>query len=139
MTFIAQPKKEGETKECPNCKKTIVARLKEYKDFPSKIQWQNEKETKAHYDKDGNCKGGMDDFEGDVITTKTTLETTTTETIPDYLPDDDKDHIKKTAQTLWHIRCTVETTIKDLEVNPNGGMIWEMTKIIYDELYGDKK
>ena len=148
MTFITQPTKEGETKDCPNCGAKLIARLKVYKDYDDKIQWQNEKETKAHYDKDGNCNGITtsgtvhipETTTQGTITQETTLETNTANNIQtDYLTDDTKKSIKDTAETLWYIRIQVEQTIKDLEVNPHGGMIWEMSKIIYDELYGDKK
>ncbi len=43
--------------ECPNCGNTLVSRLKEYKDYDNKIQWQDQDKTKAHFDKNGNCKG----------------------------------------------------------------------------------
>lgn len=57
MTFIVQPKTEGQTMNCPNCDGLLVARLKEYKYFTSKIQWQDKDQTKAHFDKYGGCKG----------------------------------------------------------------------------------
>ena len=58
MAFIVAPKTEGESKECPECKVKLVGRLTDYKGrFPDKLQWQTETERKAHYDKDGNCKG----------------------------------------------------------------------------------
>lgn len=147
MTFITQPKKEGEIKDCPNCGAKLIARLKVYKDYDDKIQWQNEKETKAHYDKDGNCNGITTSGTAHIpetttqgtITQETTLETTTTPIQTDYLEDDQKKIIKHSAESLWYIRIQVEQTIKDLEVNPNMGMIWQMTEIIYNELYGDKK
>lgn len=132
MTFIVAPTKEGETKKCPECDLEIIGRLTDYKGrFPDKLQWQTLEPRKAHYDKDGNCKG-VDCFEGDVVTTKSTVDLAT-------LDGFDVDAIKNTAKTLWHIRIQVEQTINALEVTPNGGMIWEMTKIIYKELYGDKK
>ena len=57
MPFITQPTEEGEKMKCPNCGQELISRLKEYKDFPSKIQWQDKEQTKAHFDKNGNCKG----------------------------------------------------------------------------------
>jgi len=132
--FVEQPTKEGEAKDCPNCGKPLVARLKVYKDWPDKVIWQNKEDTEAHYTKDGNCKG----------------ETPKEEPKPDNkkqteLPKDatlSVEHeriISTKARLLWRIRLQVEATIKALESDPNGGMIWEMTKIIYQELYGDKK
>jgi len=57
MPFITQPTEEGEKKKWPNCGPDLISRLKESKDFPSKIQWQDKEQTKAHFDKTGNCKG----------------------------------------------------------------------------------
>jgi len=58
MTFIVQPTEEGETQKCPNCDVDLVGRLSDYKGrFQDKLQWQSKSERKAHYDKNGNCKG----------------------------------------------------------------------------------
>jgi len=138
LTFITQPKKEGACTNCPECKTELIGRLTDYKGkYADKLQWQDKDSRKAHYDKDGNCKGSVDGFEGDVTTQESTEETTTVDL--STLDKFDANAIKNTAITLWHIRMRVESTIKALEVKPNGGMIWEMTKIIYSELYGDKK
>lgn len=147
MTFIKQPEKEGESKECPNCGDNIVARLKVYKDYPDKIQWQDAKETKAHYDKDGNCKTKTQDTEIDptldiqetTVETSSNIEEANIEPISEENKLDESKTISEKAQLLWMIRLQVESTIKDLEKSPNGGMIWEMTKIIYQEVYGDKE
>jgi len=57
-SYIVQPKKEGETIDCPNCGKPIISRLAVYPKNPewNKIIWQELDETKAHYDNKGNCK-----------------------------------------------------------------------------------
>ena len=107
MTFITQPKKEGETKDCPNCGGKLVARLKVYKDYDDKIQWQNEKETTAHYDKDGNCKGITTSGTADVpetttqstITQKNTAETTTGES--PLANNDDIAYIKNKVDLMF--------------------------------------
>lgn len=59
MTKLPTPKAEGDKMTCPDCGLPIVARLKSYKDnvYTAYVQWQNEKETKAHKTKDGDCKG----------------------------------------------------------------------------------
>lgn len=59
MTKLPTPKSEGDKMDCPDCNMPLVARLKTYKDnaFPAYVQWQDEKETKAHKTKDGNCNG----------------------------------------------------------------------------------
>jgi len=46
----------GDSKMCVACGKTIVCRMTAYADYPNKPQWQNEGDTKAHYDKTGKCK-----------------------------------------------------------------------------------
>ena len=137
MTFITQPKKEGETKTCPNCDNTIVGRLKEYKDYPSKIQWQNEKETKAHYDKDGNCAGTIITQESTVETTNSTV----TEDLPslDFLDTPTKNLISNETLLLYHIRNQVESTIKKYEVDPHGGMIGQFTELIWKKYFGAKE
>ena len=70
MPFITQPKVEGQKMDCPNCGQEVISRLKEYKDFPSKIQWQDKEQTKAHFDKNGACKGQQDTSE----TTQSTMQ-----------------------------------------------------------------
>jgi len=57
-SYIVQPKKEGETKDCPNCGKPIISRLAVYPKNPewNKIIWQELDKTMAHYDNKGNCK-----------------------------------------------------------------------------------
>jgi len=66
MVFITQPTKEGETKECPNCKVDLVSRLSDYRGrFPDKILWQSKSERKAHYDKNGNCNKESDISNGE--------------------------------------------------------------------------
>ncbi len=129
MTFIVQPTKEGETKECPTCNVSLIARLTDYKGrFPDKLQWQQSSERKAHYDKDGNCNS----------TTPVPESKPETVTKPTLFDGPDKEKIAKKAILLWNIRCEVELAVKTVEVNPNGGMVWEMTKIIYDEFYRSK-
>ena len=57
MTFIVQPKKEGETKECDSCGMDLVGRWTDYKGkWEDKLQWQTIEPRKAHYTKDGDCK-----------------------------------------------------------------------------------
>lgn len=140
MTFIAQPKTEGETKDCPSCGKPIISRLKEYKDFPSKIQWQNEKETKAHYDKDGNCNGSTGDGHAKTLSTSTQQETIpTTKPSVELLDSGTKKIIKNEALLLFHVRKEVEIAIKEYEDDPHGGMIGQFTELIWKKYFGDKE
>ncbi len=84
MTFITQPKKEGEEKTC-GCDAELVGRLTDYKGrFPDKLQWQEKESRKAHYDKDGNCKDltnngaiHVPDNTSSIITQESTVETAT--------------------------------------------------------------
>lgn len=140
MAFITQPKEEGETKDCPNCKRPIIARLKEYKDYPSKIQWQDKDQTKAHYDKDGNCK--LQTLE----TTQTEVDSTSSQTQILVQPPSlglldvgTKKLIKNESTYLYHIRKEVENNIKEFEVNPHGGMIGQFTELIWKKYFGDKE
>lgn len=136
--YIEQPRAEGQTKECHNCKNPLIGRLKVYKDWPDKIQWQDIDKTESHYDKDGNCKG----TQSITAPKEEPTQTTTPQAEPkkeDTKPLEKAQEISIKARVLWRIRLQVEATVRDLEATPNGGMIWEMTKIIYQELYGDKK
>ena len=140
MVFIEQPKTEGEKKDCPSCGMKLVARLKVYKDYDDKIQWQNEKETKAHYDKDGNCNGTTTN--GPTETLSTSIKSTTTvESKPslELLDKSTKNMIKNEATLMYHVRREVESAIKEYEDNPNGGMIWEMAHAIWLKYFGDKE
>jgi len=61
MTFVTQPTDEGETRECPTCDVELIGRWTDYKGkWEDKLQWQTVEPRKAHYDKDGNCKGVED-------------------------------------------------------------------------------
>jgi len=138
MTYIEQPKEEGESKDCPNCKKPIVARLKEYKDYPNKIQWQDKDQTKAHYDKDGNCKAQTTESPLE----QTTIPESTIQKLPpavNLLDEVTKKLIKNEATLLYHIRNEVENTIKAFETDPHGGMIGQFTELIWRKYFSDKE
>lgn len=83
MTKLPTPKGEGDKMTCPDCRESLVARLKTYKDnsFPAYIQWQNANETKAHKTKDGNCKGKTLESLSPLEFTKTLDPTITQESI----------------------------------------------------------
>ena len=59
---------EGATNKCQACGEITVCRMTTYADFPNKLQWQNNDNTKAHYDKTGKCKKASQ------VTTQGTLE-----------------------------------------------------------------
>lgn len=72
MTFITQPTEEGETRECPSCDIALISRWTDYKGrFPDKLLWQTKEPRKAHYDKNGNCKGAEDTKSAQADTTPT--------------------------------------------------------------------
>ena len=55
---IEKPTKEGEESKCVHCGVQLIGRLTDYKGrFPDYLQWQATDERKAHYLKDGGCKG----------------------------------------------------------------------------------
>ena len=97
MTKLPTPKSEGDKMTCPDCDMPIVARLKTYKDnqYHAYIQWQNEKETKAHKTKDGNCNEGSS-----TITQNSTVESTTAEEQP-LANNDDIAYIKNKVDLMF--------------------------------------
>ena len=135
-------KKEGATQTCSKCRTDLICKKITStwnNKTEEKLQWQNKSDGNPHFKFAGPGKYDCIVPDSTTITQESTVETATTPIQTDYLEDDQKNIIKHSAESLWYIRIQVEQTIKALEVNPNGGMIWEMTKIIYQELYGDKK
>ncbi len=144
MTNLPKCTKEGEEIKCPNCGIEIISRLKTYKDnrFKPYIQWQNLHDTNSHLNPEGKCRGlETEPREGQSSKSETLEEAQETPkpTVPSLLDAVKKASISTKATLLWQIRLQVESTVKNLEVSPNGGMIWEMTKIIYYDLYGGSK
>lgn len=131
--FIVQPKTEGETKDCPNCGKPLIARLKVYKDYPNKIQWQNKDSTDAHYDKVGNCKGE------ETPVTPTPEPSPQPETPKSKLDDMTRSTVENETELFYNIKKCVEAKLKSLEVDPHPGMVWEMTNSIWTKYFGAKE
>ncbi len=131
LTFITQPKTEGEKKDCPSCGKPIVARLKVYKDYPDKIQWQDEKVTEAHYDKMGDCKGEKVE--------PTPEKQAEPKKEIDELDFDTKKIVAKESILLFKIKKEVEASLKDMVADPHPGMVWQMTELIWKKYFGDKE
>lgn len=146
MTFVDQPKEEGEKKDCPNCVKPMIARLKTYKDsqYKPKIQWQEIDETKAHYDKDGNCQWKQNKLEKENQNNSNTIPTSPPvlgryinssennqkSEIPE-LDGEMKSIVEGETLVLFQIRNIVENFLKKFESDPHGGMIGQFTEIIY--------
>lgn len=147
MTFIEQPKTEGETKDCPSCKAPLVARLKQYKDWPDKILWQNKDKTEAHYDKDGNCKGSPSET---VVTQDSILETrvssdvekveTTTHEIPE-VNENFKEFIQENTIELLQIEKEVKEMLGQFYDQVKIKRFEEVGKIgmMIKELYRESK
>ena len=141
MTFIKQPEKEGEEMKCPLCGMDLIARLKEYKDYPSKVQWQNKSHTKAHFDKDGNCSGTQ--------TTDTQTITTTSSNTPEgniepnsftNILDEATTKIIQNETILLHsIRKIILTKAKEFEKDPNPAMIGQYVGLIWEKYFSHKK
>lgn len=147
MTFVDQPKEEGEKKDCPNCKKPMIARLKTYKDsqYKPKIQWQETDETKAHYNKDGNCQWKQNKLEEENQNNSNTIPTSPPvvdrynnssdnnqklKSIPE-LDKEMKSMVEGETLVLFQIRNTVEKFLEKFESDPHGGMVGQFTEIIY--------
>jgi len=136
MSNLPKPTQEGEKIECPNCGIEIISRLKTYKDnrYKPYIQWQNLEDTNSHLDPNGKCRG---------------LETETPQEKPKETPKPTTDltilaseHFKTVhdeAEFILKIRKEVLSTVRESEVDPHPGMIWEMTALIFQKHYGVKK
>jgi len=131
--YVEQPKEEGEKKDCPNCGKPLVARLKVYKDYQDKIQWQDEKKTEAHYDKMGDCKGETPKEES-----KNEKQVEKKPEIKD-LDVTTKKIVSNETLLMVGIRKEIEDTLKDVVIDPHPGMVWEMTALIYKKYFGVKE
>ncbi len=134
MVFVDQPKEEGEKKDCLNCDKPMIARLKTYKDpqYKPKIQWQETDDTKAHYDKDGNCVRSPEKQTAPVP------EPIAPDSPPQFakLPELDgemKSIVEGDTLILYQTRNTVEEFLKKFESDPHGGMVGQFTEIIYNK------
>lgn len=134
MTYIVQPDTEGQIKDCPSCGKPIVARLKVYKDYPDKIQWQDEKVTEAHYDKMGDCKG---------VTPEQAENQASVEPTPKEKPTEldiaTKKIVANESTLLFKIKKEVEASLKDMVKDPHAGMVWQMSELIWKKHFGDKE
>lgn len=136
MAFITQPTKEGETRECDNCGMDLTARLTDYKGrFPDKIQWQSKNERKAHYDKDGNCKG-IDDEAQEYPNGKAEPHPETQNIDLKPLDPSTRKTVSNEAEFICHIRKEVIATVKKHDVDPHPGMIWEMSALIWRKYFG---
>lgn len=132
--FVVQPTKEGETKTCEHCKKPIISRLKVYKDYPDKIQWQDKDKTEAHYDKMGDCKGETQEEPKPTDEKEAQLKAV----IPD-LDIATKKIVCNETLLLVGIRKEVQETLKDIVIDPHPGMIWEITHAIWLKYFGEKE
>lgn len=132
MTFIIQPAEEGEKMKCPNCGTELISRLKEYKDFPSKIQWQDKDQTKAHFDKNGNCKGETPEQAENAASQTTPTESTTKQKAPTF-SQETISMIEGEAMTLYMIRNVVNKFLKKFEDTPHGGMVGQFTELIFEK------
>ena len=63
-------------------------------------------------------------------------EQTTIDAKLEKFSEEDLTKIQFSATQMFRIKKEVEKIIKTYEINPNGGMLWEMTKIIYNESFG---
>jgi len=140
MVFIIQPNKEGETKKCDACGMDIIGRLTDYKGrFPDKLQWQLFTERKAHYDKDGNCKGEINLNSTTPNTSDNTIIPQNTQEKDSSLDESTKTIVTNEATLLYKIKKEVEITLKDVAIDPHPGMIWQMTELIWQKYFGDKE
>jgi len=151
LTFVDAPTEEGQKKDCPNCGKPMISRLKTYKDnkYPAKKQWQEVDDTKAHFDKDGGCvrtptteTGSTQAAAAQTASTATTTETpkpaatkpaklgapksapvpTSLAKIPE-LDTEASAIVESEVIMKLMVRNHVEKFLKEFVTEPNGGMV----------------
>ncbi len=132
-------KKEGAEQVC-KCGTHIICNTKHYEatdNYPAKtvLQWQNPDGTAHFFTKDGKT------FTCNMPILKTEEKESLPTTKPslDLLDESTKNMIKNEAILLYHVRKHVESAIKQYEIDPHGGMIWEMAHAIWLKYFGDKK
>ena len=130
-------KVEGAQMICSSCNTDLICHLKDYGgDYKAKLQWQNE-DGSAHYmTKDGKnftCnipdEKSVEDQTEDVHT-QSNLELLDTST---------KNIVSNEADLILTIRKEVLETAKKYEKEPNLGMVWEMTALIWSKHFGVRK
>jgi len=135
MVFITKPDEEGETTKCQNCDVDLIARWTDYKGrYEDKLQWQTLEPRKAHYDKEGNCN--TDEKPKTFAEQQETAQNTTKLPI---LTSEDFKTVHDESKFILQIRKVIQDTVKESEIDPHPGMIWEMTALIFKKYYGVKK
>lgn len=91
-----------------------------------------------HWCSDENCAGkSIKDVKNQHNSTmyeKNNPPAETVETIETNLTAENKNFISSQTKVLYEINGTVRETLKEFENDPNGAMIGQFTKIIYDEI-----
>ena len=133
MTFVTPPTKEGDESKCVFCGIRLVGRLTDYGGkFADYIQWQHPTERKAHYLKDGGCKG---------VTTNTSENKPEANITPvnlDMIDSGTRKQIEDDAILLHGIRKIIEDKIKDNVIDPNPAMIGQYVGLIWNKHFAFK-
>jgi len=136
MVFITAPAKEGDTKKCPECDIDLIGRLTDYKGrYADKLQWQITTERKAHYDKDGNCKSDAPKPE----TLEQAQETPASKKEITAIYSGKEDNIMEDTLRILSLRKQITDIVKEYEIDPHPGMIWEMTALLFKKHFGVKE
>ena len=144
MTFtkIPKPTEEGEPSECVFCGVHLEAHMTNYAEYENKLQWQLN--GKSHYTMKG-CKNKERETPETVSTQQTV---TTSSNIPegniepidiDLISPSTIKCVEEHTKYMIGIRNVVQNVCKDTLGDTHPGMIWEMTAIIYDEIFGVAK
>jgi hypothetical protein len=142
------PKKtEGAMAACPKCGATLVCRMTEYAGYSNYLQWQWENPHKAHYDSHGNCRPmdnyappapdnpNTDDHQSNQKHMKEVQEQIKNlDKIPE-VTGPKKALIDEETLLLLQIRKHVTKIVKEYEIAPHEGMIWQMTETIYHNYF----
>jgi len=133
MSFITQPKTEGEKMDCPNCNAPLLSRLKEYKDYENKIQWQDVNQTKAHFDKNGNCKGKEETISNEIELNSKNLDIASTPRT-EVFGIEKLDKIDIQLDKLIEIESIVTKKLTINNTPPNPAKVGMYMKFVYDSL-----
>jgi len=129
-------KVEGAQMICSSCNTDLVCRLKDYGgDYKAKLQWQNENGSAHYMTKDGkNFTCNIPDEKS--VAAQTEDAHTLTQSNLELLDVSTKNLVSNEADLILHIRKVVLETAQKYEKEPNLGMIWEMTALIWSKHFG---
>lgn len=130
-------KKLGDKIDCGTCEAHLICRMSNYEGrFADKPQYQDEDNTKAHFDKFGNCKNKPTKEE---IPKQTDEKQSQLKSDTEELDIATKKIVCNETILMVKIRKEIEATLKDVVIDPHPGMVWEMTHAIWLKYFGEKE